>query len=145
MSFARFLHSGALENPQPKSSDTSAKENESPRGTGHLNKNSKPIYQEGRTNLGGSLNRRSGRIRWTATPEVRLCHDGARTDAMFLRARKPAAYCDHCLASNLRLATRLEAQRTTLVLSKMPLFVRMTRRCSQCATTSKSVIRSVGV
>jgi hypothetical protein len=87
MSFARFLHSGALENPQPKSSDTSAQENESPRGTGHLNKNSKPIYQGGRTNLGGSLNRRSGRIHWTATPEVRLCHDGARTDAMFLRAK----------------------------------------------------------
>jgi hypothetical protein len=40
----------------------------------------------------------------------------------FLRARKPGGYCDDCLASNLRLATRLEAQRTTLALSKMPSF-----------------------
>jgi hypothetical protein len=63
--------------------------------------------------------------------------------AAFLKARKPAAFCDDCLASNLNLAGRQLAQQATGPLSQTLAYVRMMARCSQCGATIKLVIRSI--
>ena len=62
--------------------------------------------------------------------------------AAFLDARRPAAYCADCLARDLNLASRLDAQYAMRALAKSSAYTRMIGQCSQCGATNTLVIRS---
>jgi len=60
----------------------------------------------------------------------------------FLADRRPALFCDHCIAEKLGLSNRREANRITSTLGKSSIFWRDVGACSVCAQY-KQVIRNV--
>lgn len=62
--------------------------------------------------------------------------------AAFLKARKPAAFCDECLATNFNLAPE-RVQQATESLPRKREYGRSQGPCSQCGPATKLVICSI--
>ena len=59
--------------------------------------------------------------------------------AQFLKDKQPARYCDDCLADQLELERRQQAQQATAALAAGSGFLREKGRCSLCGKTAKLV------
>ena len=62
--------------------------------------------------------------------------------AQFLKGKRPARYCDDCLADRLQLERRQQAQQATAALGAASSFLRESGTCSVCFKTAKLVIRA---
>ncbi|MGJ5075482.1 hypothetical protein [Bradyrhizobium oligotrophicum] len=62
----------------------------------------------------------------------------------FVKRRSPAAFCDDCIAGDLKLSVRQHANHKTNELANLPGFQRRIDLCSACKKTKK-VIRYVAI
>lgn len=77
-------------------------------------------------------------------PDNSKASAGRNADSItrFLADHKPALFCDRCIADELGLSNRREANRITSTLGKSSMFWRGIGACSVCAQY-KQVIRNV--